>query len=198
MPVSVCVVRAGIAALWMSAQPVGETVAERDIRLDLVARSAAFAANVVTTPSPSRWPGSATELAAASITVAWFESGLIKRIHAGDCRKNECDATRRFDGTIYHRARGLWQLQEHRYLPRADWLQVAGLGEQQTYFAAQAATNALVRARNMCRGGPKTWAPRMISAYATGSRCEWRRAYARVKVMNRVEAAMRAAECGAS
>lgn len=107
----------------------------------------------------SGWPSSKQELAALMVTIAWHETKFSLRIHDGRCKPLECDKGR---------ARGLWQLQAHRSLPKERWLLVAGLNPDATRVAAREAATALVRSRRMCgvatRGGD--WVGATIAAYA--------------------------------
>jgi hypothetical protein len=105
------------------------------------------------------WPDSKRELASLMLATAWHETRLSIRIHDGRCKPLECDRGR---------ARGLWQLQMHRSLPRERWLRVAGLSLEATRDAAREAAIALVRSRRMCavatRG--REWVGPTLTAYA--------------------------------
>lgn len=60
------------------------------------------------------WKGTPEQLAAWLLEVGYHESGFRKRIQAGDCRENECDAVR-VNGELVFLARSMWQF--HR-IPR--------------------------------------------------------------------------------
>lgn len=105
------------------------------------------------------WPDGRRELATLMLTVAWHETRLSLRIHDGRCKPLECDRGK---------ARGLWQLQAHRSLPKERWLRVAGFNPEATRTAAREAAIALVRSRRMCsvatRG--RDWVGATLTAYA--------------------------------
>ncbi|HYO94086.1 MAG TPA: hypothetical protein VER33_06215 [Polyangiaceae bacterium] len=105
------------------------------------------------------WSGTRRELATLMLTVAWHETRLSLRIHDGRCKPLECDRGR---------ARGLWQLQVQRSLPREQWLKVAGFEPEPTRIAAREAVKMLVRSRRMCsvvtRG--RDWVAPTLTAYA--------------------------------
>lgn len=107
----------------------------------------------------SGWPDSKRELASLMLTIAWHETRLSLRIHDGRCKPLECDRGR---------ARGLWQLQAQRSLPRERWLLVAGLNPEATDGAAREAARFVVRSRRMCavatRG--RAWIGPTLTAYA--------------------------------
>lgn len=179
--IGVCVVAAGMASLWSPPTPSdGESLEARELRYAVIAEAIAAAS-------------SNREQAAALVALSWHESGWHWRIHAGRCRPLECDPLRRRGVTIAHHAVGIWQLHQHGYLPREVWASLAGVDAAATSRSAIEASKALLRARGHCRGDRTTRAERMVSLYATGSRCSWSGARARVATMARVEGAMRAA-----
>lgn len=126
------------------------------------------------------WPGTKRELASLLLTVAWHETRLSLRIHDGLCKPYECDRGR---------ARGLWQLQVHRSLPKERWLELAGLDLDSTRSAAEEAAKALVRSRRWCASRTRNadWVAPTLSAYA-GIGCGGRLkdAAARVRTFRRL------------
>lgn len=147
---------------------------EREPDLHRVARfrvvaNAVYAASLRATCTDSDpgcvriWPGSVRSLEAMLLTLGWYESGFTQRIHAGRCRKGECDGGR---------ATSLWQLQASGKLPLPEWRELAGTSEEATERAAWAAARALSVARASCpsAGG---WERGTIARYATGRSCSW-------------------------
>ncbi len=121
---------------------------------------ATIAAAVDEAAAATKWPGAPSELRALMLTVAFHESALSLRIHAGDCRKHECDRGR---------ARGLWQQHASSASSREAWEQLAGLDAESTRHAAREAARSLARARWQCRSLEKRgqpWLEMTLSAYA--------------------------------
>ena len=188
-----------MSALWAPPLTDGETAPERAARYVVLAEAQASAANAVT--ASGLWPGTEVELAAALVALGWHESGWVLRVHAGRCRSDECDPIRRWTRrgwiTVGHAAATPWQLHQTGHLPAAAWRGMIGTSPEATGLAALAAARAFARARNWCRGGQRDWAARAISGYATGRRCVWRGAAARLKTVWRAERAILSASCTA-
>ena len=101
------------------------------------------------------YKGPPDELAAVLVEVAMHESGLRKRIQAGNCRLDECDGIKsRKTGkwTGRHLARSMWQLHETPYIPGVDglvphetWLASTGTGHLAIVTAARTASRLLIR-----------------------------------------------------
>jgi len=106
------------------------------------------------------WPGSDRELAALMLTVAWHETKLSLRIHAGTCRRWECDRGR---------ARGLWQMHAEATSSTIAWHALTGIDPASTRLAAAEAARALVRSRRMCRSLEAhgiSWVEMTLTGYA--------------------------------
>ncbi len=73
----------------------------------------------------------------AAFLAAWaeHESHYSADIAAGNCKRWQCDAHKLPDGTIEHRARGLFQI--HRGAAGADWDQLHGNIDAQVRSAAR-------------------------------------------------------------
>jgi hypothetical protein len=78
--------------------------------------------------------------AAMLIATGYHESHFSLRIHAGNCRPDECDAGR---------VRGPWQVQRHG-MRAEEWNQMHGLGN--TRAQALAAQKRLIVGQVNCRG----------------------------------------------
>lgn len=96
------------------------------------------------------WHGAADELAALLVEVGYHESGFRRRIQAGQCRADECDAVRRGGRTVRHLARSMWQLHVSPRIPgypgdvpREAWLACTGTEYEHVLTAAQAAARVL-------------------------------------------------------
>lgn len=130
------------------------------------------------------WPGGGAELAAALVTMAFFESSFLLRVHAGRCLENECDAIRR-SGAVVHQARSLWQVHTSKLVPLGEWLSMVGTGIEPTTKAAKAAARVLGASRVRCAASGD-WVRPTFSAYATGHACTWLGSAPREKVYRRV------------
>lgn len=122
------------------------------------------------------WTRPPRELAAALVTKAWFESGLLARIGAGRCLPYECDAYR-VRGRIFHRARGYYQIQYSGAVRAHEWHEMVGTDEWSVFVASSTAARLLGNYVGMCGDIPGGF-----SAYATGGRCSWSRVGPRVTV----------------
>lgn len=129
------------------------------------------------------WMGTRSRMAALLAMKAIEESGLGRRIHAGQCRGAECDW-----GTSI----GLWQVKRPRWMPEKQWRGLAGVDLVSTTEAAWYAARVLAWARRRC--GTDEGA---IAMYATGGSCEWKgaaeRIEATVEIERRIVDAMRTA-----
>lgn len=130
------------------------------------------------------WPSDQGDrLAAMLVTLAWYESKFMLRIHESRCNSDECDSFTMAGGQIGHRARSLWQVHFNPYVvSKQDWEGLRGSSLEATTKAATAAARVLVAGRAGCaRGRSKGWEYGAVSAYATGSSCKWSGASDRVK-----------------
>lgn len=146
---------AAIATLPTFHEDVGPAyVAKKHAQAQVIAQAISDVAE-----SAEGWSGTRRELATLLLTVAWHETRFSLRIHEGNCKPYECD---------HGRARGLWQLQVHRSLPRETWIGLAGLDVDATRRAAREAARVLTRSRNMCSGRAQgvTLVAQTLSAYA--------------------------------
>lgn len=97
--------------------------------------------------------GPRDELAAMLIEIAFHESGLRKRIQAGECKPYECDAVRGPHGEVVRfLARSMWQIHASPRIrnvntpaPRERWKAIAGTSPEAVRLAAQTAVRVLVR-----------------------------------------------------
>lgn len=121
------------------------------------------------------WRGRPEELAALLITIGYWESKFLARIGKGRCEKWECDAYKGLDGKIYHRARGYFQVQASTAITMYEWNNMWGSGEYRAFVASSTAARLLGRHHASCKTVQGA-----ISGYATGGRCSWRQAGARM------------------
>jgi hypothetical protein len=134
------------------------------------------------------WPddrGSDLEILLA--VVAWHETRLARHVHENRCRRWECGAYVR-RGEVYFRSRGVWQIEESP-LTSAEWHRIRGADQASTDAAAWAAAKALSHGLRRCgtlRGA--------LSLYATGKRCSWSGADARMVTYKKLQ--KRAAKIG--
>lgn len=98
------------------------------------------------------------DLAAMLVTVAYHESAISLRIHAGQCKPSECD---------HGLAASIWQLHSSKRIPLEEWTTLAGLDPGATKLAAKRAAQMLIGARFSCGRDPA----RMMTSYA-GLRCD--------------------------
>jgi len=119
------------------------------------------------------WKSNKKQLVLLLITKAWWESRLAQNVHEGNCRKDECDATK-INGVIVHRARTIWQMQKTGLVKRDEWKTMVGTDFKATRTAAWVATRILARAKKVCHTpyGTLSWYGR--------SRCDWKGANIRV------------------
>lgn len=133
-------------------------------------------------PCDRRWARSQRDLALLLVTLAWWESRLARNVHEGRCQPWECDATRLANGTIYHRARSLWQVQRTSHVHGTEWADMVGTGERPTGIAAVVASRALGASLGRCRTIEGA-----IASYA-GAGCTWRHAGDRALFWRRLRA----------
>ncbi len=132
-------------------------------------------ARVVAEVSRDKAPRPPREWAALLLTIGYHESTFSLRIHAGNCKKRECDAGR---------ARSSFQM--HRNLFTAPvWDKLFGL--EHTEVQVRAADAALRRAYWTCSRSGVPWLQATINAYA-GKRCsaEWPGLAARLATWSRL------------
>ena len=172
-----------------------ETEQERQARYETIAQAIsqvsrrAVCEGAGDAPCERIWPGSAEELAAALVTVAWHESRFVLRVHQGKCRRDECDARKGPGGAIYHLARGLWQVHSSGIVPRDVWRSSVGTTLDRTTTAAWGAALALSHGRRTCAKAAKGkhgWVAPTFSSYATGFSCAWSGSFAREQTYRRV------------
>lgn len=138
-----------------------ETDAERFARQEVIAEAIVNAANRVA------WPGDKREIAFLLLATGHFESRYALHVHAGKCRKHECDGGR---------AATPWQIQRGSWLPKGAWEQMQGTDLASTKLAALWAARFLTRGRRHCRSTMGA-----IALYATGRSCNWGKAPSRFK-----------------
>lgn len=126
------------------------------------------------------WTRRPEELAALLITTGYWESKFLARIGAGRCEKWECDPAKDRAGRIYHRARGFYQIQASPAVTVYEWRHMRGLGEYRVFVASAVAARLLSRHYANCKTIQGA-----ISGYATGGRCSWSRAGARMTTFQR-------------
>lgn len=167
-----------LAALLSFPQRDPEAAEDYAARMGVVA--AAIESAVTATP---HYRGEPRELASALVALAWYEGGLLRRIHAGACRPGECDwvhvGPAPWQG--YPRARSLWQLHATRLVPAREWATLTGTDLDATTRAATAAARVLTEGRRRC--GSLTGA---LSAYAGSRSCRWRGAPGRAWTVRRL------------
>lgn len=181
----------------------GSDAPDRSAWLADVARSIESAAYHATCSGPwaeadetickAVWPKSQLpELAGLLLTTGYYESRLLKRIAAGRCRRDECDATKLPDGRVWHRARGLYQIQNSGLLPSGEWARLAGVREVPMHRSAYAAARILAASRARCArfGGSDAFVA-TLSGYGTGMSCSWRGAKPRADMAKRIAAKIR-------
>ena len=124
---------------------------------------------------------------AAAILTEWAdaETALRKNVHAGQCRDNECDPIKMWDGskvTVQHRARGLWQLHRLAAWSNELWNSMHGLEQQNTDAAAWEAIKRFQMARGVCGGSIEG----AFANLATGNSCTWKGAHERAVKTERI------------
>lgn len=135
-----------------------ETKEERTVRLTTIAMSIDYATDRATCSGAFKtkeckrvWVGSKESLALALIVRGHFESHFAQNVHAGKCKRYQCDPVRK-NGTVVHRARTIWQLQWERAF-REEWNKMVGTELQPTQYAAWAATKKIAFTRSVCKRG---------------------------------------------
>jgi len=130
----------------------------------------------------SDWPGTPTELAAASLTKAWFESWRFSLwVHRSGPRKD-----------VGGYAISLWSLHSWRLVPYREWRTLGGLDG--TERSAVAAARVLTFARIRCGANRADWVSATFSLYATGKRCRWSSVGPRVTVYRKIHRALQDAQ----
>lgn len=98
------------------------------------------------------------DLAAMLVTVAYHESAMSLRIHAGQCKPSECD---------HGLAASIFQLHSSKRIPLDEWATLASLDPEATKLAAKRAAQMLIGARYICGRDPA----RIMTSFA-GLRCD--------------------------
>ncbi len=121
----------------------------RKARLRTIARAQLYAAQEATCTGHAKgskckrkFGGSAHQLIALLLTAGWWETRFSRRVHAGECRKDECDGGR---------ARSVYQVQLNGVVPRELWENAEGLDWDSTLAATRAATFSFSAAWRACR-----------------------------------------------
>jgi len=155
----------------------------RNDRLTSIAIAETRAADRATCSGEFKVPGckriiaNRTEVAAILTDWADAETALRSNVHAGQCRKDECDPLHQWDGhevVLTHRARGLWQLHRLAAWSNELWNMMQGTTQQSTDAQAWEAIKRFQMARGQCRSIEGAFAN-----LATGSSCTWRGAHER-------------------
>lgn len=166
-----------------------EAPEDRKARMAVVAESIVDATTRATclglSPCTPIWPGKPEELAAALSRTGWLESRYARHVHAGRCRRYECDATRLKSGRIVFRAASPWQVQSSSMVPAAEWRTIAGTDLGSTTRAAWAATRVLSASYTRCAMPGQAGLAGAVSLYATGRTCRWPRSAQRVALIRR-------------
>lgn len=169
-----------ILSMLLSLPPAYEDRAEpgRDARMATIADAVAQSVDRArcegyTADCEPIWIGSELDIGALVVTVGWWESRFSRRIHAGQCRPDECDPFRYADGRVVHRARSCWQAQRTGW-SRKLWGNLEGTGLEPTRNAAWVATTVLAEGQRRCKSTVGA-----IAFYACG-RCSWSGAKRRV------------------
>lgn len=166
-----------VAAALALPGPYGdrEPAERRHERVTKIAESVAHAAE-----SEPAWPGAPDELAALSLTLAWFESLRFSRwVHESGPRRD-----------VGGYAISLWSLHAWARLPHERWKGLGGIAG--TGRAATAAAEVITWARLRCGPHRYDWPEATTALYATGRSCIWRGSRDRAWVYRRVLAQMRA------
>jgi hypothetical protein len=140
-----------------------ETELERHARYRVIAEAV-----VLAEPDPPR--------ARLVLIVGWWESRYAWHVHAGRCRRGECDETcipARPKPRCFFRARSPWQLHATPLLRPGEWRAMIGTSPEATQTAARAAARVLAEGWRRCSS-----AEGAIAYYARGS-CRWRGAKVR-------------------
>ncbi len=110
-----------------------------------------------------------SELRAALVSIAWYESHLRRSIHDGDCAAHECDQGRAF---------GPWQAWPLWFRPGKP---TSGMGLKETTRCALAAAKAYADGHRRCASTTGAH-----SAYLTGHSCDHPRARTRLRLHRRL------------
>lgn len=203
---------AAMLALPLVQYPKGdedpETKEAREARYEVIAQGIDFAVRTATcsTLEPVEgctpwWPADQGEqLASMLVSLGWWESKFMLRIHENKCRTNECDSFKSWDGTIGHRAKSVWQVQRNpRVVSKKEWEGMGGASQDQTNTAALVAARVLAASRSRCaKGMTLRWEHPSVAAYATGFACSWSGADKRVTTYKRTLARIVSASKAAS
>ncbi len=133
----------------------GETQEERKSRMDLFADVQVDVANEFVTDG--KFNGTALQLTVGLMSVGFFESRYAKHVHAGQCKKDECDRGR---------AKSVYQVQDNNLVPTEVWSRIEGLDYDSTRLATYVAAVSFANAWNKCGG--ERHLGRVYSAYARG------------------------------
>ena len=121
------------------------------------------------------------DLAWVLLGIGWWESRYAYHVHAGHCRRGECDESTLRDGTRYHRARGPWQVHLTGLVRAGEWRAMLGASREATEVQVRVAARGLRAGYARC----KSWRG-SISSYATGGGCAWPRAALRWRQIQRM------------
>ena len=124
-------------------------------------------------------------LLAGVSALGWWETKFARHVHEGRCRAWECDAWKRKDGVVVHRARSVWQV--HAWA--AGWDRMLGVELAPTTVAAGAAARLVAVGLNTC--GSKLGA---VTRYAGRGGCSWAGGAGRVRTWEQLEKVGRAAQ----
>lgn len=119
------------------------------------------------------------EMRGMLITIAFHESTLSLRIHAGNCKPKECD---------FGKARTSWQIHKNWFISEDVYERMVGLGLESTTLAATEAANALSRAWRYCSRWDGNKIAMALTAYA-GRGCNpenWAGVVPRMTTYNKV------------
>jgi hypothetical protein len=172
-----------------------EPPAERAERMATIAKAIDYASSRVTCSGPwsevecdRRYPGSQVELASLLLAIGHMESGFAGPIQDGRCRDHECDAYRRSDGTVAHRARSYWQVHRNSRLEEV-WDEMVGIEQWPTNNSAWAAAIVLAGHRYRCKTVLGA-----LSGYAGVPSCDWDSAQERATFAKRLAVKLRQAQ----
>jgi hypothetical protein len=185
---------AALMALPAAVDP-SESDVERVARYEVIAHAIESASLAATCQGPYSaaswcvpvWQGPRIDLVSLLITEGWWESKFLRRVGAGRCWPNECDAVRLRDGRIYHRSRHYWQLQQSTFVPKEAWLELVGIEYEPTTLAAYSAAVVLGEGLKRCRSVSGA-----IAFYAQPRSCGWSGATARNSTFEYVRGRLRA------
>ena len=172
-----------VLTLLLSLSPWHEDINEeneaRKARLGLISDSQVEVADKLTCGGQYGVPrcvvvfaGTRNELLSLLITAGWWETRYSARIHAGDCKEDECDGGA---------ARGVYQVQQNGFVPKELWEKSLGDTPEATYAATMAAALSFSQAWKACHarhGMRGVWSAygrgKCVSSYRTlTSRVRW-------------------------